>query len=141
LKLIVDSESELDNVASKIIEYSQGEKIWALFGDMGAGKTTLIRAIANHYCIEDNVHSPTFSIVNEYANHKDDIFYHFDFYRIKDLTEAMDIGVDEYFDSGYHCFIEWPEKISALLPDQYLKIEMSIVAPTGREINLCHHGR
>lgn len=141
MQLIIDSESELDNVASKIIEYSQGEKIWAIFGDMGAGKTTLIRAIARNYRIEDNVHSPTFSIVNEYANDDGDVFYHFDFYRIKDLTEAMDIGVEEYLDSGCHCFIEWPAKVSALLPDQYIKIEISIVSQTGRKINLSYHGR
>jgi len=141
LQLIVDSESELEKAAAKIIDYAEDEYIWAFFGEMGAGKTALIRAIANRYKVEDNVHSPTFSIVNEYGNFSDDMFYHFDFYRIKNLTEAMDIGVEEYFDSGNHCFIEWPEKISPLLPEQYLKIEISITSPTGREINLSHHGR
>ena len=141
MQLIIDSESELDDVASKIIDYSQEEKIWAFFGEMGAGKTALIRAIADRYKVEDNVHSPTFSIVNEYANRNNDVFYHFDFYRIKDLTEAMDIGIEEYFDSGNHCFIEWPGKVSSLLPTQYLRIDISITSHTGRELKLSRHGR
>ena len=140
MQLIVESESELDKVAAKIIEYSGEENIWAFYGEMGSGKTALIKAIANRYKVEDNVHSPTFSIVNEYANFSDEIFYHFDFYRIKDITEAMDIGVEEYFYSGYHCFIEWPQKIMSLLPNQYLKVSINITSPTGREINLSHHG-
>jgi tRNA threonylcarbamoyladenosine biosynthesis protein TsaE len=140
LRLIVESESELEKVAAKIIDYSGEENIWAFYGEMGAGKTALIRAIASRYNVEDNVHSPTFSIVNEYANFRDEIFYHFDFYRIKDLAEAMDIGIEEYFYSGYHCFIEWPQKIMPLLPSQYLRIDINITSPTGREINLSHHG-
>ena len=80
MQLIVESESELDKVAEKIIDFSGEEKIWAFYGEMGAGKTALIRAIADKYEVEDNVHSPTFSIVNEYANLSDDIFYHFDFF-------------------------------------------------------------
>ena len=108
---------------------------------MGSGKTTLIKAIAEQFEIEDNVHSPTFNIVNEYRNLEDDIFYHFDFYRIKNENEAMDIGTEEYFDSGDLCFVEWPEKISSLLPDQYLKIDLEIISNTARKINVSHHGR
>ena len=141
MRLIADSESELEIVAAKIIDYSEDQKIWAFYGEMGSGKTALIRAITSSFIVEDNVHSPTFSIVNEYANFKNEVFYHFDFYRIKNLTEAMDIGIDEYFDSGNYCFIEWPQKISPLLPDRHLKIEIKITSHTGREINLSHHGR
>ena len=104
--------------------------------------------IADQLDIEDNVHSPTFSIVNEYArrpvrpeNLQDEIFYHFDFYRIKNEAEAMDIGIEEYFDSGELCFVEWPQKILSLLPEKYLKIDIKITAHTGREINISHHGR
>ena len=141
MKLIVDSEKELDKTAIEIINYSEEQKIWIFYGEMGAGKTTLIKAIADQLDIEDNVHSPTFSIVNEYRNHREDIFYHFDFYRIKNETEAMDIGIDEYFESGDLCFIEWPQKIPSLLPQKYIKIDIRMISNTSREINISHHGR
>jgi tRNA threonylcarbamoyladenosine biosynthesis protein TsaE len=139
--MIVDSEKELDKAAMDIINYSGDQHIWIFYGEMGAGKTTLIKAITNQFAVEDNVHSPSFSIVNEYGNLQDEIFYHFDFYRIKNETEAMDIGVEEYFDSGNLCFVEWPQKIESLLPEKYLKIDIKITSQTGREINICHHGR
>lgn len=84
---------------------------------MGSGKTTLIKAICHSLGVKDQVSSPTFSLVNEYIDSSNNPVYHFDFYRIKDLTEALDIGPEEYFTSGYYCFIEWPERVSALLPD------------------------
>ena len=141
MKLIVDSEKELDKTAREIINYSGEEKIWIFYGEMGAGKTTLIKAITDQLDIVDNVHSPTFSIVNEYRNHREDIFYHFDFYRIKNETEAMDIGIDEYFESGDLCFIEWPQKIPSLLPQNYVKIDIKMTSNTSREINISHYGR
>lgn len=137
----VDSENELLGAAEEIINYAGNQLIWIFYGEMGAGKTTLIKAIAEQFAVEDNVHSPTFSLVNEYRNHEDEIFYHFDFYRIKNETEAMDIGVEEYFDSGEYCFIEWPQKISSLLPDEIFKVEIHISSENSRTINLEHHGR
>ena len=141
MQLIIDSESELNKAAKEIIKYSGEQTIWAFYGEMGAGKTTLIRAIADQLKIEDNVHSPTFSIVNEYENLTDEVFYHFDFYRIKKESEAMDIGIEEYFDSGDVCFIEWPQKIPSLLPGKHLKIEIVMTSHTGRKININHNGR
>lgn len=141
MQLIIDSESELNKAAKEIINYSGEQTIWAFYGEMGAGKTTLIRAIADQLEIEDNVHSPTFSIVNEYESLTDEVFYHFDFYRIKKETEAMDIGIEEYFDSGDVCFIEWPQKIPSLLPGKHLKIEIVMTSHTGRKININHNGR
>jgi len=141
VKVTVDSERDLGEAAKKIIDYSDNQNIWIFYGEMGSGKTTLIKAIASQFEVVDNVHSPTFSIVNEYGNLKDETFYHFDFYRIKNITEAMDIGVEEYFDSGNLCFIEWPQKIEPLLPENYLRIDMNITSQSGREINICHHGR
>ena len=141
MRLIVDSECELENVATKIIDYADNQNVWVFFGEMGAGKTRLIKAITQQFEIEDNVHSPSFSLVNEYANMQDEVFYHFDFYRIKNETEAMDIGIEEYFDSGYLCFIEWPQKIPTLLPENFLKIEIVINSHSGREITVSHHGR
>ncbi len=141
MQLIVDSEKELKKAAKEIIGYSGDKHIWIFYGEMGAGKTTLIKAIANQFEIEDNVSSPSFNLVNEYRNTQDKVFYHFDFYRIKNETEAMDIGVEEYFDSGDLCFIEWPQKIPSLLPVQYLRIEIKMVTPTSREITISHYGR
>jgi tRNA threonylcarbamoyladenosine biosynthesis protein TsaE len=141
VQLIIDSESELNKAAKEIINYSGEQTIWAFYGEMGAGKTTLIRAIADQLEIEDNVHSPTFSIVNEYESLTDEVFYHFDFYRIKKESEAMDIGIEEYFDSGDVCFIEWPQKIPTLLPGKHLKIEIVMTSHTGRKININHNGR
>lgn len=141
MQLIIDSESELNKAAKEIINYSGEQTIWAFYGEMGAGKTTLIRAIADQLEIEDNVHSPTFSIVNEYESLTDEVFYHFDFYRIKKESEAMDIGIEEYFDSGDVCFIEWPQKIPSLLPCKHLKIEIVMTSHTGRKININHNGR
>lgn len=141
MQLIIDSESELNKAAKEIINYSGEQTIWAFYGEMGAGKTTLIRAIADQLEIEDNVHSPTFSIVNEYESLTDEVFYHFDFYRIKKESEAMDIGIEEYFDSGDVCFIEWPQKIPSLLPGKHLKIEIVMTSHTGRKININHNGR
>ena len=141
MQLIVDSEKELNIAAEKIISYSEEEKIWLFYGEMGAGKTTLIRSIADRFDIEDNVHSPTFSIVNEYGGKQGEIFYHFDFYRIKNEAEAMDIGIEEYFDSNQFCFIEWPQKILSILPDKFLKIEIKMTTQLSREINISHYGR
>ena len=127
--------------AQKIIDFADDKSIWLFYGDMGSGKTTLIKAISKVFGVEDMVQSPTFSIVNEYRNPDDDVFYHFDFYRIKNETEALDVGADEYFESGDFCFIEWPQKISNLIPDSYLKIEIEISSETSRILNLNHHDR
>jgi tRNA threonylcarbamoyladenosine biosynthesis protein TsaE len=137
--LVVGSEHELDKAAGEIIRFAESKKIWLFYGDMGSGKTTLIKAISRVFGVEDMVQSPTFSIVNEYRNLDDDIFYHFDFYRIKSQTEALDVGLDEYFYSGDICFVEWPQKISSLIPDQYLSIDIKIQSETSRVINLNHH--
>lgn len=141
MQLIVNSKRELDSAARAIINFAEGQTIWLFDGEMGAGKTTLIKAIAQAFGVEDMVQSPTFSIVNEYRNPKDDIFYHFDFYRIKNEHEALDVGANEYFDSGDLCFIEWPQKVSSLIPDTYLSIRIEVTSETSRVLNLTKHGR
>lgn len=140
MELRVDSLSETNIAAREILQYAGDEHIWVFYGEMGAGKTTLIKAIARQLNIEDNVHSPTFSIVNEYRNLDDDVFYHFDFYRIEKETEALDIGVEEYFDSGDLCLIEWPQKIESILPDKFFKIEIDVISDNSRKIKLSRHG-
>lgn len=132
--------TELPATAEKLLRLADGYMVWVFEGDLGAGKTTLIKALCTQLHVVDNVSSPTFSIVNEYATATDDTIYHFDFYRIKHEAEAMDIGVEEYFYSGDYCFIEWPSKIPSLLPDKYLKITLILVSENQRQVLLETYG-
>ncbi|MEO6850260.1 MAG: tRNA (adenosine(37)-N6)-threonylcarbamoyltransferase complex ATPase subunit type 1 TsaE [Mucilaginibacter sp.] len=119
------SPSDLTEIASSIINYAGTEKIFLFFGEMGAGKTTFIKSLCAYLGVNEAVTSPTFSIVNEYVSTAGKI-YHFDFYRLKNETEALDMGYEEYFYSGNYCFIEWPEKIAGLLPEHYIRIEIEV---------------
>jgi len=130
---------EIDQVARKIIKNAGNNKVWLFEGEMGAGKTTLIKAICEAFGVVDLVNSPTFSIVNEYRNEQDDIFYHFDFYRLKDITEAIDIGAEEYFDSGDYCFIEWPSKVEQILPEEVLRVNVTIEGKDERLVELIRY--
>ncbi len=131
--LIVQSISDLPTAASAIINYSDDQKIFLFYGEMGAGKTTLIKSLCEYLGTSEPVTSPTFSIVNEYIGSESRI-YHFDFYRLKNETEALDMGYEEYFYSDAYCFIEWPEKIPGLLPDHYIRIKITETADNSREI-------
>src|ERR1700710_1617150 len=115
MDLLLKNLADLDTTASQIIAFADTQNIFLFYGDMGAGKTTLIRSLCKQLGTVDNVASPTFSIVNEYKAPNKNI-YHFDFYRLKTQTEALDMGFEEYLYSGNYCFIEWPEKIPDLLP-------------------------
>jgi tRNA threonylcarbamoyladenosine biosynthesis protein TsaE len=100
--------------------------VFAFNGKMGAGKTTFIKAICEELGVSDVINSPTFSIVNEYrSDTTGELIYHFDFYRINSLQEALDIGTEDYFECGALCFIEWPEKVAALLPDDVVLVEIT----------------
>lgn len=112
---------ELPGAAKRLLEFSSGEKIFLFEGDMGAGKTTLIKALCAELAVNDMTSSPTYSIVNEYIYPKGKIF-HFDFYRIKSEIEAYDLGFEEYLYSKQYCFIEWPERIKSLWPESYIQI-------------------
>ncbi len=113
---------QLPEVARKLLESFSEERFFAFFGKMGVGKTTLIKELCAALGVEDNVCSPTFAIVNEYSTSKGEPVYHFDFYRLKSLAEAYDIGYEEYFYSGCYCFTEWTEKIEELLPEHYVRV-------------------
>ena len=126
---------ELGQVASAIIKDSGSIKIIVLHGEMGAGKTTLVKAMAEHLGVVSGMSSPTFSIVNEYETADGRKIFHFDFYRLKNETEAYDIGVDEYFDSENYCFIEWSEKIPSLLPRERVDVYIKTLSNTERNIS------
>jgi len=131
--------SELHAVVKEIIKEAGKEHIWLLQGEMGAGKTTLVKAICAKLGVIDEVSSPTFSIINEYETNTGKSIYHFDFFRIKSEVEAENLGLDEYFYSGDLCLIEWPENITRLIPNQYLKINIKFIAKK-RTIHLTKHG-
>lgn len=136
---IIFSLPQIKEVAQKLLNAADGLKVWALNAPMGAGKTTLTKAIIEALGSDETVASPTFSIVNEYQT-QNEIVYHFDFYRIKSETEAFDIGTEEYFDSGHLCLIEWPEKITSLLPKEYFEVRIEIVNEQTRSIEYHKHG-
>jgi tRNA threonylcarbamoyladenosine biosynthesis protein TsaE len=116
---------QLSEASAWIIQRLKKNKIVVFDGEMGAGKTTLIKEVGKQLGIDQVINSPTFSIINEYISNNDVQIFHFDCYRINSLREAFDIGIPEYLDSGNYCFIEWAEKISPLLPDEYIKITIS----------------
>ncbi len=126
--------SDLDRVASDLLELGSEVPVWLFFGEMGAGKTTLIKTICEKLGVESLVQSPTFSIVNEYVSDQGKPIFHFDFYRLKNENEAYDIGSEEYLYSGNFCFIEWPEKIESLWPPKYFDIKIKQEADGSRTI-------
>jgi len=128
--------------AQQFVEAMGERKVFAFYGKMGAGKTTFIKAICEALGVEDVVTSPTFAIVNEYALPSPrrgvggEAVYHFDFYRIKNLREAYDIGCEEYFYSGCPCFIEWPELVEELLPEDTVRVSIEVQEDGSRSVTL-----
>lgn len=121
--------------AEKILSACPNDRIFAIYGGLGAGKTTLVKGLAEVIGSKDVVKSPTFSIVNEYDSPLGSI-YHFDFYRIENLEEVYDLGYEEYFFSGNYCFIEWPELIEPLVPEEAVLIRIETTGPLDRVIEL-----
>jgi tRNA threonylcarbamoyladenosine biosynthesis protein TsaE len=131
---ICDSLGELDGIAADILESFPGPGLFALHGEMGSGKTTLIKRFCSVLGSIDTVTSPTFALINEYQTENAGPIYHFDVYRIKKLEEVMDIGYETYFYSGNYVFVEWPEMITELLPEEYVYIKIREIEDNKREI-------
>jgi tRNA threonylcarbamoyladenosine biosynthesis protein TsaE len=121
-KAEIDSLNEINHIADKFLEAHPADRIFAFYGQMGAGKTTFIKALCEQLHVVDYVTSPTFALVNEYQTADSKSVFHLDFFRIKNIQEAFDIGYEEYFSSGEYCFIEWPELIETLLPPVAVKV-------------------
>ena len=132
---ITFSLDQLEGVATKILEQNP-YKVILFHGEMGVGKTTLIKALAKKLGVNEVTSSPTFSLVNEYQTSNKQTVYHFDFYRLNNEIEALDMGADEYFYSGNWCFIEWPEKIPNLVPESHSVIQISLLPDGNRSLSL-----
>jgi len=125
----------IDKVAQKLINQFSDYRIFAFYGKMGAGKTTFIQSVCKVLGTEDNVTSPTFALINEYKNAQSDSIFHFDFYRIKGIEEAFDLGYEDYLYSGNYCLIEWPEMIEPLLPENIVKVKIEVCEDGARNIS------
>ncbi|MBN1113126.1 MAG: tRNA (adenosine(37)-N6)-threonylcarbamoyltransferase complex ATPase subunit type 1 TsaE [Bacteroidales bacterium] len=136
MQIKVSNLSELPNAAKQILEEIKERKIIAFYGNMGAGKTTLITELCRALNVVDTISSPTFSLVNEYHTQNDEIIFHFDFYRIEKQEEVYDFGYEEYFYSENLCLIEWPELIENLLPEDYITIKIEIIDNDSRLITV-----
>jgi tRNA threonylcarbamoyladenosine biosynthesis protein TsaE len=126
MKIIIHNFNDINQAAKDFINKTKGHHIFAFYGEMGVGKTTFINALLNEMEIEDHSSSPTFSIVNEYLSPKYGTVYHFDFYRIENEMEALDIGIEEIIYGEAYCFMEWPSKIENLLPDNTVNVKINV---------------
>ena len=125
---------EIGRTSKIILSLNPSSKIFIFNGEMGSGKTTLIKAIIKELGYKGTVSSPTFSIINEYLN--GDKIYHFDFYRIKNKNELLDIGIDEYISRNDWCFIEWPSLIADMLPDKYIELNIDVISNDDRKLRI-----
>ena len=135
MEIKINSLADINEAAKQFIENMGDGKVFAFYGKMGAGKTTFIKAICEELGVDDVIISPTFAIVNEYQSATTgDSIYHFDFYRIKKLEEVYDMGYEDYFYSGSLCFLEWPELIDDLLPEDATKVTIEATDDGGRVV-------
>lgn len=134
----IHSLEELAPAAKEFVKLMGDNTIFAFYGEMGAGKTTFINALAHELGVmEDVTNSPSFSIINEYRSDTTaELIYHFDLYRLEDIEEAFDIGVEDYFDSGAVCLLEWPERIADILPDDTVKVSLTVNDDLSRTLTM-----
>jgi tRNA threonylcarbamoyladenosine biosynthesis protein TsaE len=140
MEILIENESKLNEAAQSILNFAVNERLFLFQGEMGAGKTTLIKSLCLQLGMIENVSSPTYSLVNEYFFPNGKIF-HFDFFRIKTETEAFDLGFEEYLSSGEYCFIEWPEMIPNLWPLNFIEVKIVEVEGKARKISVKKHSQ
>jgi len=128
--------SDLSYLAKEMLLIGDGLKVWLFEGELGSGKTTLIKSICRILGSKDEITSPTFSLINEYLDGFNNELFHFDFFRIENEREAYEIGCEEYFYSGSYCFIEWPSKILSLIPEEYMEIQIQVGPDGSRKFDL-----
>lgn len=136
MQITLDTPSRIKEHLEAILAFSEGRKIWAFVGEMGAGKTTTIKSLCHELGVSGEISSPTFSIVNEYDSTGVGTIYHFDCYRIESEDETAQIGFEDYFYSGKFCFIEWPDKIAGLIPDEYVLFRLEKLDETSRLLKI-----
>ncbi len=124
-RITINGLDDYPRAAKEFVQYLGNGRIFAFYGKMGSGKTTLIKSICEELGVEDAVNSPTFAIVNEYQSGKGETIYHFDFYRIKSVEEVYNMGYEEYVYSDAYCFMEWPELIEELLPEECIRVDVN----------------
>ena len=126
MRIEIRDKSQVKKAAGKFLKMTGRSKLFAFYGQMGAGKTTFIRAVCMALGATDVVTSPTFTLINEYKTAAGNPIFHIDFYRIKKASEVFDFGIDEYFDSGNYCFMEWPELVEEYLPPETVKVRITV---------------
>ncbi len=126
MQIKIESLDNIHTAAKEFLAHMGNGKVFAFYGKMGAGKTTFIKAVCEALGVTDVITSPTFAIVNEYTTADNSPVYHFDFYRIKKIDEVYDMGYEDYFYSGRLCFLEWPELIEDLLPEDAVKVSIAM---------------
>ncbi len=132
--IVIKDRKHLHSAAKQLLEFCRDSKIFAFYGSMGAGKTTIIKTICEILGAEDLVSSPTFTLVNEYRTSGGESLYHIDFYRIRKTEEVYDFGVEEYLYGDSYCFIEWPELIEEILPPGTVRIQISVGKDESRRL-------
>lgn len=136
MNIRIESLDKIDSAAIEFINVMGDNTVFAFHGEMGAGKTTFIKAICENLGVSDVINSPTFAIVNEYRSDSAELIYHFDFYRINKIEEAFDFGYEDYFYSGSLCFIEWPELVENILPKDTVNVRILVLEDGSREVTI-----
>lgn len=136
MEIKIESLDKINDAAKAFIKIMGDHTIFAFRGEMGAGKTTFIKAVCEALGVDEVINSPTFAIVNEYGSANGELIYHFDFYRINSVEEAYDFGYEDYFYSGSLCFIEWPERIESLLPNNTTNVHISVNSDNSRIVRI-----
>lgn len=126
MRLEIKDKRHLQQAAVHLLKLTPGKRIYAFYGPMGAGKTTIIKSVCNELGAVDIISSPTFTLVNEYMTDKGEILYHIDFYRIKKVEEVYDFGIEDYLSGEHYCFMEWPELVESILPDDIIRVRITV---------------